>query len=120
MKIYFWIFLIVTFLAGISAGYLFKHEPRVEKIPNSAVIRATITTAYGSYDGTLLELIKIVREEAYYDGQKEAINGDVRIKKVSDSQYVWIKSPWDSGEKPTFYPSIMDSLKSKKNEKGYW
>ena len=43
-------------------------------------------------------------EEAYFEGQKDAINGDVRISKHSDSCWVWTKSCWDSGRKPLFNP----------------
>ena len=41
------------------------------------------------------ELHKIIFESAeygYFEGQKDAINDDIRIKKVNDS-YEWIKSP---------------------------
>ena len=34
-------------------------------------------------------------EQAYFEGQKDALEGDIRIKLVSDSTYVWIKSPWN-------------------------
>lgn len=50
-------------------------------------------------------------EEAYFEGQKDALNGDIRIKLNSDSCYVWTKSPWDSGLKPTFNPSIICNSK---------
>lgn len=45
-------------------------------------------------------------EEAYFEGQKDAIQEDVRIKKGRDSCWIWIKSPWHSGKKPLFNPSI--------------
>lgn len=34
-------------------------------------------------------------EQAYFEGQKDALEGDIRIKLVSDSTYIWIKSPWN-------------------------
>ena len=44
-----------------------------------------------------------VAERAYYEGQVDALKGDIRVQKV-DSTYVWIKSPWDDGTKVTFNP----------------
>ena len=45
-------------------------------------------------------------EQAYFYGQKDAINGDVRIKYDSaTSLYKWTKSPWNSGRKPVFIPT---------------
>lgn len=54
---------------------------------------------------TLDNITKAV-EEAYFEGQKDAINGDIRIKVTHDSCYVWTKSPWDSGKNPSFTPMI--------------
>jgi len=52
-------------------------------------------------------------ERAYFEGQKDAINGDIRIAKT-DSCYVWIKSPWDGGKQPTFVLPCGDSTSKKK------
>jgi len=41
-------------------------------------------------------------EYAYFEGQKDAIEGNLRIKKV-DSCYVWTKSTWDNCNKPNTY-----------------
>lgn len=46
-------------------------------------------------------------EYAYFEGQLDAINGDIRIdsEQVSDTyKYKWIKSPWDQGKEPTYIP----------------
>lgn len=40
-------------------------------------------------------------EYAYMEGQRDAIEGDIRIEKIGDD-YVWTKSPWDEGAKPAF------------------
>ena len=48
-------------------------------------------------------------EEAYFEGQKDALTGDVRIKKNIDSCWVWTKSCWDSGKQPLFNPSVVCS-----------
>jgi hypothetical protein len=51
-------------------------------------------------------------EKAYFEGQKDAINGDIRIEKNEDSVYVWTKSPWDDNCKPIFVPTKEDSKNS--------
>lgn len=40
-------------------------------------------------------LVKQQMEYAYFEGQKDAINGDVRIEQLNDTQYIWTKSCWD-------------------------
>lgn len=47
----------------------------------------------------------IIAEESYFEGQKDALENDIRIKK-QDSTWIWIKSPWDSGRIPIFNPSL--------------
>jgi hypothetical protein len=44
-------------------------------------------------------------EEAYFEGQRDAITGDVRIKLI-DGTWMWSKSPWDGRKQPIFYPAI--------------
>lgn len=53
--------------------------------------------------------IRNIAERCYFEGQKDALNKDVRIKINKDSTYIWVKSPWDSGRKPTFIPDNIDS-----------
>jgi len=50
-------------------------------------------------------------ERGYFEGQKDAINGDIRIKLNSDSIYIWKKSPWDDGCYVTYNPTYIDSQK---------
>lgn len=47
---------------------------------------------------------KYAVEFAYYEGQRDAINGDVRIEKNTYGEYHWIKTPWDGGINPLFKP----------------
>lgn len=47
-------------------------------------------------------------EKAYFEGQQDAINGDIRITLKSDC-YVWSKSPWDSGRLPIYNPTKEDT-----------
>lgn len=48
------------------------------------------------------EIIRQKMEIAYFEGQKDAINGDIRIEKNTDTSWIWIESPWDSGREPIF------------------
>ena len=48
-------------------------------------------------------------EEAYFEGQKDALSGDVRISKTREGCWIWTKSPWDNGTSPIFNPAIVCS-----------
>lgn len=50
-----------------------------------------------------------VCEKFYFEGQKDAINNDVKIKLNSDSVYIWVKSPWDDNETPIYNPTYLES-----------
>ena len=55
--------------------------------------------------------VKIAQEWAYFQGQKEAINSDVRIKYDEQTKtYSWTKSCWDDGMTPTFDPSQSENI----------
>jgi hypothetical protein len=56
-------------------------------------------------------ILHYMLENAYFEGQRDAINKDVRIEKGTDSSYYWIKSPWDNGRRPVFIPTIKDNKK---------
>jgi hypothetical protein len=43
----------------------------------------------------LADYITKMMEQAYFEGQRDMLEGDVRIEKT-DSNYVWVKSPWDT------------------------
>lgn len=42
-------------------------------------------------------------EQAYFEGQRDALEGDVRIK-ITEEGWVWTKSPWDGGQSPLYDP----------------
>jgi len=54
--------------------------------------------------------IKEGLEGAYFEGQCDALEGDIRIKKIDDGCYVWLKSPWDDGHSVDFNPcgTVLD------------
>ena len=56
------------------------------------------------------ELQKVC-EEAYFEGQKDVLNGDIRIKLDKDSCYYWIKSPWNNKKMPMYNPTYLESKK---------
>ena len=43
-------------------------------------------------------------EEAYFEGQRDALEGKLKIKATSEG-YVWTESPWDNGSEPSFQPA---------------
>ncbi len=53
--------------------------------------------------------IQEIAERAYFEGQRDAIDGDVRIRLNNDSCYEWIKSPWDNGRSPIYNPTYLDT-----------
>ena len=58
---------------------------------------------------TIERIIYEITESAeigYFEGQKDAMNGDIRIKISKDSCYYWYKSPWDDNTKPIYIPEI--------------
>lgn len=55
----------------------------------------------------VVDAIQIIAEQAYFEGQKDAINGDIRITKIN-SCYVWTKSPWNNGTNPIFQPDCIE------------
>ena len=51
-------------------------------------------------------------EYAYFEGQKDALSGDVRIKFDNESdKWIWIKSPWNGGTSPIFIPTSENNKK---------
>lgn len=78
-------------------------KKRIEQLGKNVSTTAGTKTVFGS--------TKEAMERAYFEGQKDAIEGVIRIEATSDG-YVWTKSPWDScndcndgqGRKPTFVP----------------
>lgn len=46
--------------------------------------------------------VQYVAEEAFFKGQQTAVKGDVRIPyNPNDSNWYWIKSPWDNSDRQT-------------------
>ena len=45
------------------------------------------------------------KAKGYYEGQIDAIEGDIRVKKLDNGNYIWSSTPWDNGDMPRFNPS---------------
>ena len=50
-------------------------------------------------------------EYAYFEGQRDAITGDVRIISLADGRYKWVKSPWDQGDKQPEFDPLVDTTR---------
>lgn len=59
-------------------------------------------------EDTLTNAIKMGMEYAYFEGQKDALEGDVRIKKVNGN-WEWSKSPWDDTLTNPKYRPVKES-----------
>jgi len=51
------------------------------------------------------KLIELAMEYAYFEGQKDVLEGDLRIEKQNEN-YVWISSPWDDNKHVIYNPSL--------------
>lgn len=85
----------------------------VGKVIIASILAITICSLglYLSYKSDLnqkIETIKLIymyTEKGYFEGQKDAIEGDIRIRK-NGNIYEWTKSPWDDGSKPMYKGNI--------------
>lgn len=57
----------------------------------------------------LMQTAQEISEKAYFEGQRDALDGDVRIKMGKDSAFIWVKSPWNNGDKPIYSPTHLDT-----------
>ena len=75
------------------------------------IFSALIILGFVSCDNYPIVILKNnltkAQEYGYFEGQKDAIEGDIRIRKIEDSTYIWSKSPWDDSKKqPLYNPQI--------------
>lgn len=72
-------------------------------------IFTAVFTIASCTEGAKTELGTIVQEaleRAYFEGQIDAIRGDVRVKQNSDGCWEWIKSPWDDSKKSVKFKPV--------------
>lgn len=71
-----------------------------------------LTPANGHFKNQEVSLEQFIRyhmEEAYFEGQKDALTEIIRIEKIEgcDEGWRWTKSPWDGTEcQPIFIPPL--------------
>jgi hypothetical protein len=85
-------FLLWYFTVGASvlAGLLYvNHMGSVISTPKRASESLVSVTK-----DQLAQVNKLASEYAYFEGQKDVLEGDIRIAK-KDSAWVWVKPPWD-------------------------
>lgn len=79
-----------------------------------AILAILITIVMNNYTSTESTVIKMA-ERCYFEGQRDVLKGDTRIKMNSDSTYVWVKSPWYGTDwehrQPLYVPDYIDSNK---------
>jgi len=44
-------------------------------------------------------------EYSYFEGQKDYMEGNIKIEQVNDTTWKWIDSPWDDGRKAIYDPN---------------
>lgn len=62
-----------------------------------------------------MQVVKIA-ERAYADGQRDAMEGVIRIEIVNDSQIIFIKSPWDESKYYKCDVRFYDTIKTSKKD----
>lgn len=111
---------IVFLLIGISTiGYLgyvgttalYQHfskaKTTTKAVSTKNVIHATDETDLNKQINNILQERM---EEAYFEGQRDYMEGDIRIAVDADSIFYWTKSPWDVGKQPIWYPSLNHKI----------
>jgi hypothetical protein len=63
------------------------------------VVLSGISTMSKKTSTELETSLYAMSEYAYSEGQKDALEGDIRIEKMNGI-WIWKKSPWDSGRAP--------------------
>ena len=67
----------------------------------------TLVTLTSCNEYVIVEYDELTKdfEYAYFEGQRDALTNDIRIKMNQDSCWIWTKSPWNSGKQPIYDPS---------------
>ncbi len=88
--------IIVAYLTLMISYYLITEN----LISDEQQIKIEIKKHSESVESALYSSI----EYAYFEGQKDALNGDWRIEKI-DTCYFWTKSCWDNNKPVVYNPS---------------
>ena len=66
--------------------------------------------------------VMTVMEYAYFEGQRDALNGEIKIQMpLIDSTWTWIESPWDNNPERviTFLPTEYYDFRQASDEQIY-
>jgi hypothetical protein len=85
----------------------------IKTLVSVALFLLLILLCYQITEGFNILITKLI-EESYFEGQKDALNNDIRIKKISDSSYIWISSPWNNNRKPLWTPDSISQFEKDK------
>ena len=87
----------VTFYAIVLFTIYFINQPLKFSKKETTSVSDTIKLSSSKNECSIDDNIHHMMEYAYFQGQKEALQGDIRIRKnTSNEKYHWIKSPWNS------------------------
>lgn len=96
-------FISVVLLIGVFVYFYINPSPS-KKI----IVGGYETTIMDTNQESIESIIREKMEYAYFEGQKDALNGRIRVEKISDTSWIWIESPWDSG-KPPILTNLIDN-----------
>ena len=85
----------IAFISYVGTVFIIDHLNTKSNKTSNTITEKVITKAL---------------EQAYFEGQKDYMNGDIRIEILRTDTidtYQWIKSPWDNNELPLFNPKLI-------------
>jgi len=98
--------MIVSIMLIIKTFQLNSLRDEVEQYLENPII--TLSEQIIKAEGSIkLEDKTFFMEYAYFEGQLDAISGNVRIEKLENGDWEWIKSPWDSNPFNSRKPSLQ-------------
>lgn len=108
MNIYSWI--IFIFCIGISiwcgmTGRTTGHQIRTLEHVVDSLQREIIILEHSNIPDVIIQRTK---EQGFFEGQRAAINKDIRIVKGADSCWHWVSSP--NKLKPLFWPEDLGKV----------
>ena len=80
--------------------------PIISGIKKSIKRNNSYDSSISSSVSSVQHVIKKEFERAYFEGQRDAIEGDIRIKKTRDNCWIWTKTCWDSGQQTEYEPCL--------------
>ena len=57
----------------------------------------------------IVDEVEHQREKAYFEGQFDALNKDIRIKQDQNGCWDWYRNPWDNNRSISYTPTLKCS-----------